>query len=51
MAKRRKKEKRVASVDEMEILKRDLLNTGIWIGIAVASVGVLVFFQQQFSLF
>lgn len=50
--KRRKmKEKRVASVDEIGILKRDLTNTAIWIGIATLTVVVLAFVQNRFMLF
>lgn len=48
---KKKKERRVASVSEMEILKRDLTNTAVWIGIAVLTVIVLDFVQNQFALF
>lgn len=51
MAKKQKKEKKAARMDEMGILKRDLTNTAVWIGIAVVAVGVLVLIQNQFSLF
>lgn len=35
---KKKKQKRVASIDEIGILKRDLKQTALWIGIAVVAV-------------
>ncbi|MBD1373366.1 hypothetical protein IC620_13510 [Hazenella sp. IB182357] len=40
MARKRKKEKRVASVDAVGVLERDLKNTALWIGISVIVVAV-----------
>lgn len=50
MARRRKKKvKRVASVDEIGILKRDLKQTIFWISIAV--LGVFLFAAVQKWIF
>lgn len=50
MARRkRQKEKRVASVDDMGILKRDLTQTALWVGIAL--LGVLLAIAAQKLIF
>lgn len=41
MAKKRKKEPRVASVDEIGVLSRDLKGTGLWLAVVVV-VGVVL---------
>lgn len=42
MAKKQKKERRVASVDAMGILTRDLKGTALWVAISVGAVAVLM---------
>ncbi len=53
MARKRKrtKEKRVASVDEVGILKRDLTKVAIWTGIASFIVILLAFVQNRWMIF
>lgn len=47
-SKKKNKQKRVASVDEYGIVKRDLLKTAFWIGIATLSVMVFALVQRNF---
>jgi hypothetical protein len=46
LAKKKKKEPRVAAVDPVAVLVRDLKSTALWIGIAVGVVAILAVIQQ-----
>ncbi|WP_170840009.1 hypothetical protein [Lihuaxuella thermophila] len=46
MAKKKKKEPRIAAVDPVTVLVRDLKSTVLWIGIAIGVVAVLAVIQR-----
>jgi hypothetical protein len=48
--KKKQKQQRVASVDAVGILNRDLKRTGLWIGIAVAAIGILAVVQKYIGI-